>query len=136
MPRRFGSQPEDGPEPANTGSSDALTAIDALYNLEMQANLLALRHQRRKERVQRSLAQWAEYWPMALGMLISVFAPQMREFVEAYRPWGLWVSFPMVAITMRPELHMSSAVATMLPTVMLYLQFPLEGLLAKVARRA
>jgi hypothetical protein len=57
----------------------------------------------------------------------------MREFVEAYRPWGLWLSFPMVALAIRPEVHMGSTMAAYLPTVLVYLQFPLEGLLAKVA---
>ncbi len=70
---------------------------------------------------------------MALGILISMVAPQMREFVEPYRPWGLWVSFPMVALTMRPEMNLGSHIAALLPTAMMYLQFPLEGFLAKVA---
>ena len=102
MPRIREAQSEDIPQ---SNGSDALQVIDALYNLEMQANLMALQHQRRKERVSRSLSEWAEYWPMALGIVVSLFAPQLREFVEPYRPWGLWVSFPMVALTMRPEMN-------------------------------
>lgn len=130
MPRHREAESEDIPQ---ASGSDALQAIDALYNLEMRANLMALQHQRRKERVSRSLSEWADYWPMALGILVSLFAPQLREFVEPYRPWGLWVSFPMVALTLRPEMNFSSEIAALLPTIMLYVQFPLEGLLAKVA---
>ena len=39
----------------------------------------------------------------------------------------------MVALAIRPEVHMGSTMAAYLPTVLVYLQFPLEWLLAKVA---
>lgn len=126
----FGSQPDEAP-PVNNAS--ALDAIDALYNLEMQSNLLYLRQQRRRERVNKSLTEWAAYWPVALGILVSCFTPQLREFVEQYRPWGLWISFPMVALALRPEVYLGSKMAALLPTFLMYAQFPLEGLLAKVA---
>ena len=76
MPKRFGTQSDDAPQ--GNGSA-ALAAIDALYDLEMKSNLLALRQQRRTERLHRSLAQWSEYWPMAVGILISLVAPQIKE---------------------------------------------------------
>jgi hypothetical protein len=132
MPNRIGTESDDAPQ---GNGSVAMDAIDALYNLEMKANLVALRQQRRVSRLQRSLAQWSEYWPVAVGILISFIAPQIREFVEPYRPWGLWVSFPMVAISIRPEIYMGTKMAALLPTAMLYLQFPIEGLLAKIALR-
>jgi hypothetical protein len=130
MPNRLGTQSDDTPQ---GNSSSALETIDALYNLEMRANLVALSQQRRTARLHRSLAQWSEYWPVALGILASFFAPQLREFVEPYRPWGLWVSFPMVAISIRPEIYMGTKMASLMPMAMLYLQFPIEGLLAKIA---
>ena len=131
MSTTFGPQPEEAETVIHRAAT--LEAIDALYNLEMQANILALRDQRRRSRLQRSLEQWVDYWPMALGILISLAAPQIREFVEPYRPWGLWVSFPMVALSMRPEVYFGSKVAALLPTAMMFLQFPLEGLLAKLS---
>jgi len=136
---------ESGPDAsAQSGASDAvvqcsgadmLQAIDALYNLEMRTNIAALRHQQRHLRRHRSLTEWSTYWPVALGILVSFFTPQLREFVEAYRPWGLWVSFPMVALSIRPEMYMGSKMAVLLPTAMMYLQFPMEGLLARIALR-
>jgi hypothetical protein len=132
MPTLFGSQSDDAPHGNN---SAALEAIDALYHLEMKANILALRQQQRKARVQRSLGQWASYWPVALGIVISIFAPEIRACADLFRPWGLWVTFPMVALSIRPEIYMGSTMASLLPTAMLYLQFPLEGFLAKIALR-
>jgi hypothetical protein len=126
----FGTQSDDAP-PVNNAA--ALEAIDSLYHLEMQSNLLYLRHQRRRERVRKSLSEWAAYWPMALGILLSCFTPQLREFLEQYRPWGMWIGFPMVSLALRPEVYLGSKMAALLPTALMYAQFPLEGLLAKVA---
>ncbi len=85
MPKLFGA-PSD--EPAQSNSAGTLETIDALYEIEMQANILAIREQQRRARFQRSVAQWAEFWPVGVGILVSLFAPQLREFVEAFRPWG------------------------------------------------
>ena len=134
MPMRFGTK-SGFDAGAQGNSSDALRTIDALYNLEMKANIAALRQQQRSTRLHTSMAQWSEYWPVALGILVSFFAPQLRELVEPYRPWGLWVGFPMVALSSRPEVYLGSQLGSLLPTAMLYLQFPLEGLLAKFALR-
>lgn len=128
----FGPQSDDAP-PANNAST--LEAIDALYHLEMQANLMSIRHQRRRDRLQRSLDEWSAYWPVAMGIFVSLFAPQIRDLVEPFRPWGLWVSFPMVALAIRPEVYLGSKMAALLPTALMYAQFPLEGWLAKVALR-
>jgi len=39
--------------------------------------------------------------------------------------------FPFVDLSGRHEWHLHGAIATILPRVMLYAQFPIEGLLAK-----
>jgi hypothetical protein len=130
MQKLFGIPSDDADQ---GGGSDAFRVIDALYDLEMKSNILALRQERQRARFHKSMAQWAEYWPVCVGILISLIAPQLREFVDAYRPWGLWVSFPMVALSIRPEIYMGSKMAAYLLTALVYLQFPLEGLLAKIA---
>lgn len=130
MQKLFGDSSDDK---VQGSSAAALEMIDALYRMEMKANIMALRQQQRRTRLQRSLAQWTEYWPVAIGILLSFAAPTLRQMVEPYRPWGLWVSFPMVALSIRPEILMGSTMAAYLPTAMVYLQFPLEGLLAKMA---
>jgi hypothetical protein len=120
---------------AHGNRATALEAIEALYRTELESNMLVLRQQQRRARLDRSLAQWAEYWPVVIGIFLSLLAPQLRAFAEAYRPWGLWLSFPMVALSTRPEMYMGSKMAAHLPMAMAYLQFPLEGLLAKLALR-
>ena len=120
---------------AQINGCDALRVIEALYDLELQANIAVIREEQRDERRHRSLAEWSSYWPVALGILGSFFAPQLREFVDGFRPWGLWGSFPLVALSLQPEMRMGSWMAAMLPTAAMYLQFPLEGLLARFTLR-
>jgi hypothetical protein len=110
-------------------------AIDALYEREMQANLAALSKQRQKSRRYQSAASWAEYWPFAVGVAISCFVPQLREVVEAFRPWGTWILFPFAAIANRPEVSLSNQVISNMPLLFMYAQFPIEGLMARFALR-
>lgn len=113
----------------------ALRAIDALYEQEMHANLAALSERRRKTRSYQSAAAWAEYWPFALGIAISCFVPQIRDFIDAYRPWGMWLAFPFAAIANRPEVSSGGGIISNLPLFLMYAQFPVEGLMARIAQR-
>lgn len=106
-------------------------AIDALYERERASNLASLEERRRQVRSLRSARDWAEYWPVAIGIVMGCFAPQLRALVELAKPWGLWVVFPLAAMIERPELAFSREFTYMAPTVALYAQFPLEGLLAR-----
>ena len=128
------SEIKSGPNAGVRGNrSVALEAIDALYKQEMKANIAALRERRRSQRKQKSLMRLAEYWPVAVGVVISLFAPQMQEIVAPFKPWGMWIVFPFVSIAGRPEIFMGDRLAVLVPAVMLYAQFPLEGLLARFA---
>jgi hypothetical protein len=109
--------------------------IDALYEHEKRTNLAALALRRRKARSLRSALEWVEYWPVAVGVLLSCFAPQLRETVELAKPWGMWVVFPFVAMFERPEMAFSREFTSIAPLIALYAQFPLEGLLARFALR-
>ncbi len=113
----------------------ALRAIDALYEQEMQTNLAALSERRRKTRRYQSAATWAEYWPFALGVAISCFVPQIRDFIDAFRPWGMWIVFPFAAIANRPEISSGNGIISNLPLFFMFAQFPIEGLMARIAQR-
>jgi hypothetical protein len=134
MLNRFRKQPvpDSG---VQVSRSAALEAIDALYKQEMNDNILALRERRRTLRKQKSLMRLVELWPVAVGVFISLFAPQMKELVEPFKPWGMWIVFPFVSIAGRPEVFMGDKMAALVPAFMLYAQFPLEGLLARAALR-
>jgi hypothetical protein len=130
----FGDKSGMGPGAQDIHAS-SLEAIDALYEQEMQANLAALTEQRRKSRRYQSAATWAEYWPFAVGVAISCFVPQMRDFIDAFRPWGTWILFPFAAIANRPEVSVGNQIITNMPLFFMYAQFPIEGLMARFALR-
>jgi hypothetical protein len=113
----------------------AFRAIDALYEQEMQSNMAALTEQRRKSRRYRSAAEWAEYWPFAVGVAISCFVPQLRDFVDAFRPWGLWILFPFAAIASHAESTFSNPFIANMPLFFMFAQFPIEGLMSRIAFR-
>jgi hypothetical protein len=117
------------------GHITAFRAIDALYEQEMQSNLAALTEQRRKSRRYSSAASWAEYWPFAIGVAISCFVPQLRDFVDAFRPWGMWVLFPFASIASHSEMTFANSLMGNTPLFFMFLQFPIEGLLARFAFR-
>lgn len=132
MFKRSASKP--GPHKGSQGNrSDAQTAIDALYAQEMRDNVAALRERRRIRRHQQSVSRLVEYWPVAVGIVLSFFAPQLRDLIAPLGQWGMWLIFPFAVIAGRPEIYMGDEMAVILPMVMLYIQFPLEGLLAKIA---
>lgn len=108
-------------------------AIDVLYEEERKTNMAVLEARRRKARKMRQAKDMAEYWPMALGVAVACFAPQLRELVDLFKPWGLWIVFPLVALAERPELHLSRDISGYVVPFLLYAQFPIEGLLAKFA---
>lgn len=93
--------------------------------------MAALKENRRKNRRRRSILDWVEYWPLAAGIVLSAFTPQLRHLTESYRPWGEWVVFPFAALADRPEVDLKGDLAFTLPLVFMYMQFPLEGLLAR-----
>jgi hypothetical protein len=125
---RFGAGSQDS-------HASALQAIDSLYQQEVQANMAALSEQRRKTRRHQSAINWTEYWPFAIGVALSCFVPQMREFLDAYRPWGNWIFFPFASIAIRPEVVLRSQTAAYLPLFFMYAQFPIEGLMARFSLR-
>lgn len=134
MPKFFGNKSGFGSSTQDSHSS-ALRAIDALYEREIQANMAALTEQRQRARRHRSAAVWAEYWPFAIGIAISCFVPQMREFIDPFRPWGMWILFPFASIATRPEVIMGSQMAAYMPLFFMYAQFPIEGIMARFALR-
>ena len=54
MQKLFGIPSDDADQ---SGGSDAFRVIDALYDLEMKSNILALRQERQRARFHKSMAQ-------------------------------------------------------------------------------
>lgn len=74
-------------------------------------------------------ASWIPWLPLAVGIVLGFIAPQLFALASVWNPWGLRVVFPFVQFVGLREIGMSDELTRTLPQLMLYLQFPLEGLL-------
>jgi hypothetical protein len=137
----FDAMPERlEPATGSTGGSPSehpyeIAPFSALYEMQMKDGLAESRMRELEERRRRLWVRLASFWPVAAGLLISALAPQLRDLVAPYQPWGMWIVFPFVVLCGRPELSILGDVARVLPQFMLFAQFPLEGLLAKYLLR-
>jgi hypothetical protein len=81
--------------------------------------------------------RWAgRLWPIAAGLLLGLMAPQLRAMLMRFEPWAAGLVFPFAALARRPELHAGAHLAGSLPLLFLYAQFPVEGLIARIAVRS
>lgn len=110
---------------------DPLAGWAAVREMEMRANLAELRVLQRIERRSLMVVKLVDCWPIAAGLLLGVIAPTLQALVASVAPWAMSVVFPFVVLAGRPELHLTGAFAHYVPLVVLYAQFPIEGLLAK-----
>jgi hypothetical protein len=87
--------------------------------------------QRRKERL-----RWViKLWPVAAGVILGLVTPQLHAVMARFEPWGMWVVFPFAVLACRPELHAAEQLVRNFPMIVLYAQFPIEGLIARLALR-
>ena len=74
---------------------------------------------------------YLSWWPVAAGVVLGCLSPQLNSLLALYEPWGPRIVFPFVQFVGLHEIGMSAELTRTLPQLMLYLQFPLEGLLTK-----
>lgn len=89
----------------------------------------------RLQRIQLGLRRVLDFWPLALGIALGVVSPHLRALLVRRHPWMLWVVFPLVLLAGRPELHVGAHLSGTLSLLILYAQFPLEGLIVQWALR-
>jgi hypothetical protein len=87
--------------------------------------------QRRKQFVRLA----GKLWPIAAGLLLGLFAPELRALMMKFEPWGMWLVFPFALLAGQPEFRTIAQAVHNLPLVVLYLQFPVEGLIVLLALR-
>lgn len=74
-------------------------------------------------------SNWINWAPLAIGIVLGFMAPQIHSMVVRWDQWGMRVVFPLVQLAGLHEIGLSDELTRTLPQLMLYLQFPLEGLL-------
>ncbi len=112
-------------------SAYAMTSFPDLGRVQLQAGLAKLHIQLEADRRKQSKRLLVGLWPVLVGILLALLAPAMSEGLSIFQPWGMGIVFPFVVLSGRPELRLGGSIFGDLPHVMLYAQFPIEGLLAR-----
>lgn len=96
--------------------------------------LLAAFHRRlRFERKIQSLRTLISFWPVVLGVMLGVYAPTLRDLAaDSSAPWAVTLLFPFSVLVGERGLHFSWDTAHALAQILLYMQFPFEGLMARI----
>ena len=90
---------------------------------------------KRKSR-KKQISGWLEWWPVILGIAVTPFAVKAATLMALTGPDGLRLLYPWMLI---PKLHLlglSDSLGNSISQAMMYLQFPLYGLLAMLIHRS
>jgi hypothetical protein len=123
-------------EPGFLGHPTRLASRELFDAIEGERRMLRARRegfyrQLRAERRAQSLRQLFSFWPLAVGLILGACAPGLWALINDRAPWALTAVFPFVALAGRPEIAVGR-IAQAFPMLMLYAQFPLEGLFVRM----
>jgi hypothetical protein len=90
---------------------------------------MASRSRKKKRQGAGGLLSW---WPVLLGIAVTPFTAKMASVLALGGPWPLRLLYPFAQLLQRPELRLGDSTGETLAQGMMYLQFPLEGLLMKM----
>lgn len=88
-----------------------------------------------KEKQPALATNWINWAPLAAGIVLGFLSPQLHSLASLWDPWGLRIVFPFVQVLGLREIGIGDELNRSLPQLMLYLQFPLEGLLVAMNLR-
>lgn len=108
---------------------DALAAWELDRKRELAASLALLRQRQVEERRRQTLAKLAALWPLWIGILLGLLAPAIALVAQLLGPWAMSLVFPFVELANRPEIQVDP-ITHLLPHILLFAQFPIEGLVA------
>jgi len=106
--------------------------VAELERRELARQLAALHKRIRTERRWERIAKLATCWPVALGLILAAFAPAMQAYLATGFPGLLATVFPLNALFSFTDLRIPGGLGQSLPLILLYAQFPLDGLFARM----
>ena len=89
---------------------------------------------KRKSR-KKQTSGWLAWWPVILGIAVTPFAVKAATLMALTGPDGLRLLYPWMLI---PKLHflgLSDSLGNAISQAMMYLQFPLYGIIAMIIHR-
>jgi hypothetical protein len=91
----------------------------------------AKRRSRRKQ-----TSGWLAWWPVILGIAVTPFAVKAATLMALTGPDGLRLLYPWMLIPKLHVLDLSDSLGNGISQAMMYLQFPLYGILAMLMHRS
>jgi hypothetical protein len=125
---------QDSPVLTRRSRARAIAFFQAQRKRELDASLAVLNARRAAERNATILARLIALWPLWLGIFLALLSPAIEYVAKSAGHWCLAFVFPFVVLAQRPEIQVGP-ITHWLPSIMLYIQFPLEGLLARIVMR-
>jgi hypothetical protein len=118
LPLRKFKLDEPNPQPRSTENK----------RLNIYARSMASRSKKKKHQGAGGLLSW---WPVLLGIAVTPFTAKTASVLALGGPWPLRMLYPFAQLLQRPELAFGESMGDTLAQGMMYLQFPLEGLLMR-----
>jgi hypothetical protein len=125
---------QDSPALTRRERARAIAFLKAQRKRELDANLTVLNARRDAEQRARLFNRLFALWPLWLGIFLALLSPGILILAKSAGPWCATLIYPFVALAKRPEIQVGP-ITHWLPTIMLYAQFPIEGLLARVVMK-
>jgi hypothetical protein len=77
------------------------------------------------------------WWPVMAGVVVTYLALNLLNTLAltGHSEWFLRILFPYALLLRQPELGLSEELGNSLSQLMMYAQFPMEGLLMKLTMR-
>ncbi len=107
----------------------AIASWEAQRKRELEESLSVLTARRLAEKHMQRRQHLASLWPVWLGMLLGLLGPAIQFVTDSVGHWCTALVYPFMVLAQRPEIQVGSF-SHLLPGVLLYAQFPIEGLLA------
>jgi hypothetical protein len=76
------------------------------------------------------------WWPLILGIVVTPFTVHAASIMAIAGPGALMMLYPYVLLLKEPALGLSSELGNNLSQLMMYLQFPLYGLVMALTLRS
>ena len=131
MPEPTGSKPGPfGRILRKRAGPGQIVTMSALRKQEMEAGFALMRARQRAELREQLWSRLRSYWPIGVGLFLGALAPVLQVAATSIGHWCMVLVFPFVVLASRPEIQAGGPITHALPAVMLFAQFPLEGLLA------
>jgi hypothetical protein len=90
---------------------------------------------KRKPRKKKKTVNWLAWWPVALGIVVTPFTVRAAGILALTGPSALRMLYPFALIPAEHAFGLRESVADAVSQAMMWLQFPLYGLLLVLLAR-